>query len=299
MEKKHLNFYKESGVASPFSVILSFTASSLCMIVLSYFYSLIITFLPFVYFNIILVILYGYSSSLIANAFNTLFKIRNRKKSIIIVIAVAAIAFYSQWVSYLYIISSPEVSLSIDFDYYLSIFSSPNLNLQNIIELGQIGSWEMLSITFNGFLLWSIWFCEMALILCAAYYGVSNMRNKPFSESDNTWFKRNAFDLEFEAIKLRKNFISDYERNPFEAITSLEKPDAIRYSKIYIYSSKSETKNLISIENVFMSEGGKSKKEIEEIIAPHYIDTNYIIQLKQKYSVKKSSFFDFFYDLYN
>jgi diaminopimelate epimerase len=79
----------------------------------------------------------------------------------------------------------------------------------------------------------------------------------------------------------------------------LELGNGTRFSNSYLYTSKTESKSLISIENVMVTERGKGKKEVEEIVAPNYVDVNYILQLKAKFKIRKSSFFDFFTELYS
>lgn len=299
MQTKSLNYYKESGIALPINLGLSILISSLLIIPFSYLYSLAITFLPFIYFNIVIVVVYGYVIAFISNFINSLLKIRNRKKSIIAVLIVALISIYSQWVSYIYILFSEQVDLFFNIDIYLDFFINPILLVKDIIMLNELGSWEMFSIIFKGTPLLLIWVSEILITLFSTYFVMVYLKPKPFSETDNNWFKKNVFEMEFDAIKLRKDFIKEYTENPFEAINNLGSGNGIRYSKINIYTSKSENKNLLSIDNVMITERGEGKKNIEEIIAPHYVDSNYIVQLKQKFKVKKKSAFDFFFDLYS
>ena len=299
MENKSIIYYKESGIAPLVNILFCFIISCFVIIPISYFYSLLIEFMPFIYFNLIIVILYGYTISLIVNMFSRFFKIRNKKKTIALTLLVGLIAIYEQWISYLYIITSEDVTLSFDIKTHFGMLLRPDYLFFEILELNKFGAWELFSILFKGSTLWLIWFLEILMTLIASYFGILNIKNPPFSENDNKWYKKHTLNSDFEPIILKKKFIEEYQKNPFIAICSLGKSNFTRYSKIYIYSSESETRNLISIENVLVTENGSGKKEYNEILAPHYIDNNYMIQLRQKFKLKKLSIFYFFKDLYS
>ena len=299
IQETQLKFYQESGVANPINLFLTFICTSIIIIPISYFYSLIITYFPLIYFNVVLVVVYGYIIALLSNIFAKVFKIRNKKKTLIITLLSALFAFYCQWVSYLYIILNENVTIFFEPNLYFKMFSLPFQNLQNILAINEFGSWEIFSTVFKGNILWVIWILEFSIILATSYFGFLKMSVNPFSEIDNKWYKKEVFNFDFEAIKLRKDFIKNYQENPFEAINNLESGNGIRYSNIYIYSSKSKNKILLSIDNIMVTERGKGKKDIEEILAPNYIDSNIAIQLKNKFKIKKSTFFDFFTELYS
>jgi hypothetical protein len=246
-----------------------------------------------------MVIVYGYIVALLSFFFSRIFKIRNTKKAIIITLISALFAFYCQWVSFLYIISSENVTLFFEPNLYFNLFVIPFSLFEEILYLNTFGTWEIFSTVFKGNILWLIWIAEMLIIIVASYLGFSKTKKRPFSEVDHKWYQKEVFNFDFEAIKLRKNFIKTYQNNPLDAINSLEPGNGIRYSNIYVYTSESKRKMLLSIENIMVTERGKGKKDIEEILAPHYVDNNTILQLKNKFKVKKSSLFDFFTNLYS
>jgi hypothetical protein len=243
--------------------------------------------------------LYGYVVALLSVLFGKIFKLRNKKKTLIITLLTALFAFYCQWISYLYIISSEDVSLFFDPHLYFKLFVIPFDFFEDIVFLNAVGTWEVFSTVFKGNVLWLIWLLELFIIMASAYFGFSNIKTAPFSEIDNKWYKKEIFDSNFETIKLRKNFIEAYKKDPFTAISSLEPGNGIRYANIYIHSSKNKNKVLLSIENVIITERGKGKKDIEEILAPNFIDSTNYMQLKNNYKIKKSSFLDFFKAFYS
>tara|TARA_B110000091_G_scaffold214451_1_gene268000 strand:- start:1295 stop:2194 length:900 start_codon:yes stop_codon:yes gene_type:complete len=298
MQNNAIKFYEESGVARPLNLFFTFVCTSILIIPISYFYSLFITYFPLIYFNVIVVVLYGYGIALLSVLFGKIFKLRNKKKALIITLTAALFAFYCQWVSYLYIISSEDVSLFFDPHLYFKLFVIPFDFFEDIVFLNTIGTWEVFSTVFKGTILWLIWTSELLIIMATAYFGFSKIKTAPFSEIDNKWYKKEVFDSNFETIKLRTNFIEAYKEDPFTAISNLEPGNGIRYANIYIHSSTNKNKILLSIENVVITERGKGKKDIEEILAPNFIDSTSFMQLKNKYKIKKSSLLDFFRALY-
>ena len=207
MNKTKLDFYKESGIAAPLNTALVIFCSLITILFFSYFYSLIINYLPIIYFNIILVIVYGFIISYVSRLFNIIFKIRNRMKSIIITIILSIFAVYFQWVSYLYIISSENFSLFMVFEdlgFFFKILFRPDLVLNNILDINKVGLWSIgtSGIHLNGLFLWLIWLAEAAIIIYVSVKKYTTFNLIPFSEKNNKWFKKEVIDFDFEHIAL-------------------------------------------------------------------------------------------------
>ena len=298
METNSLKFYEESGIAPVPNLVLSFLIGIVIVTFFSFYYSLLVTYMPFIYLNLIITIIYGYLIALIADQLFSIFKIRNRKKAIFVAILIALVGNYSQWVSYMYIISTENIRLFPDLIYYFELYIRPDYLIENMGYLAENGAWEMFGVTIKGFILWGIWIAETLLIMFTVYYAASNKGTIPFSESSNQWYSKYTIDVDFEPIKLRAQFIEAYSKNPLEAIKSLEKGNATRYAHVHIYKTKRDGRSLVSIDNLLVTERGKGKKEKEEIVAPHYIENNYIHQLMQEYKVVKNTPLDSITDLY-
>ena len=299
MENNSLKFYKESGIAPVPNLLFSFLLSSSIITLVSYYYSLLVTYMPFIYINFLMTMVFGYIIALVSYNFFTLFKIRSRKKLILFSILLAVVGIYAQWASYIYIISIEGVDLFPDLAFFTELFIRPDYLINDIGVISENGAWEIFGIMFKGAALWLIWTFEIAIIVSTTYYGVSNKGIMPFSEASNEWYKKHTIETDFEAIKLRKDFVKSYSENPVNAIKSLDKGNGFRYSKVHIYKSKTDRKSLVSIENVMVTESGRGKKETEEIIAPHFLENNYVNELMQEYRTKKVTFFDSISEIYS
>jgi hypothetical protein len=298
MENNSLKFYEESGIAPVPNLVMSFLTGSIVVTFFSFYYSLLVTYMPFIYINVIVSILYGYLIALTSDQLFSAFKIRNRKKTILFAFLIAIVGNYSQWVSYMYVISTENIGIFPDLGFYLELYIRPDYLIENMVYFSENGAWELFGVTIKGLVLWCVWLSEFAVIMFTVYYAASNKGIIPFSESSNQWFSKYTIDVDFEPIRLRTQFIESYTKNPVEAIKSLEKGNATRYAHVHIYKTKRDGRSLVSIDNLLVTERGKGKKEKEEIIAPHYLDNHHINQLMQEYKVIKNTPLDAITDLY-
>lgn len=271
MNQPKLDFYKESGIATPLNIFLVIIFSLISILFLSYFYSLIITYLPIIYFNFLVVIGYGFTISFISRIFNTLFKIRNRKKTIIITIILAVFAVYFQWVSYLFIISYDDYDffqILNDLGYFINILFRPDLVVLDIIDINKVGLWSLGSsnLYIRGFVLWLIWLIEAGIIIFVSYNNFKIFNDIPFSEKDNKWFKKEIIDFDFEHIAFKKKFVEEFHLNPFESISQLKRGDGLRHSKISIFKSETESKSIVTIDNIVITQKGKGKKDFTKVL---------------------------------
>ncbi len=298
MNKTNLDFYKESGIAAPLSITLVILCSLITILFFSYFYSFLINYLPIIYFNIVLVVIYGFIISFTCRIFHVVFKIRNRKKSIIITTLLSIFGVYFQWVSYLFIISSENFSLFMVFDnleFFFEILFRPDLVLKNIIDISKIGLWSIGTsrINLNGIFLWLIWLVEATIIVYVSIKKFTTFNQIPFSEKDNKWFKKELIDFDFEHISFKKDFVENFASNPIESIESLKRGDGIRHSKVAMYTSETESKNIVTIDNIIITQRGKGKKDITNVLKLCYVDNLFSSQIRTKHRIKKASIFDY------
>ncbi|MFI0428327.1 hypothetical protein [Mariniflexile sp. HMF6888] len=298
MKQTKIDFYTESGIAKPLNITLVFLCGLISILFFSYFYSLIITYLPIIYFNFLIVIGFGFTIAFLSRIFNVVFKIRNRRKSIIITIILSLFAIYFQWVSYIFIISFDDYDFFKtfkEFEYFLSILFRPDIVIENIIEISKVGLWSIGSsnLYIRGFMLWAIWLVEACIIIFVSYNIFKNFNDIPFSEKDNKWFKKEIIDFDFEHIAFKKKFVEEFLLNPFESVNQLKRGDGLRHSKISIFKSETESKNLITIDNVIVTQRGKGKKDYTKVLEYCYVDNSDLSQIKGKFRTKKASIFDY------
>ncbi len=294
MPNKQPQYYIESGNAAILNISLSIFCSLILIGFLSMIYALFVAYIPIVYFNILLTIGLGIAISFVSRLFNSIFKIRNRKKTLIITIILALFGVYFQWIWYLLYISSEEFQVVENISSFFSLLVHPNWVIESIIEISQIGVWGIFGFPrFNGFFLWTIWISELVIIVYMAYHNYTNFETIPFSEKENQWFIKEYIDTEFEYISYKQKFIDDFQSSPYEAIKKLEKGNGIRHSRISIYKTKMESQYLFAINNVIVTQKGKGKEDITVVLKPCFVDKLFINNIKNDYRIKKSSRFEF------
>ncbi len=298
MEQNRLDYYKESGIAPPLNITLVLICSFITILFFSYLYSLITTYLPLIYFNFLIAIGFGFTISFTSRIFNVLFKIRNRKMTIITTVVISIFAIYFQWVSYLFIISYEDIGAFNIFsrlnDFFIILFR-PDLVIRNIIDINKIGLWSLgtSNINIRGLILWLVWLAEASIILFISINNFINFDIIPFSEKDNKWFKKEFIDFDFEHIAYKKLFVEEFSSHPYESINKLKKGNGLRHSKISLFKSETESKSLITVNNIIVTQRGKGKKDITNVLKLCYIDNMVLSQLKGKYTIKKASIFDY------
>ena len=275
--------YTESKTA-PFLNLVSFFFTGLIVIsVLSFIYSCLITLIPTIYFNVVIVFAFGYTIAYASRYLNLLFKIRHRMMSILMTGVLSLFAVYLQWVMYLYIISNDIKPLQ-DFSFILELIFRPDFIFYDMNELNKVGAWEIGSTIINGTELWLIWLTEALLIISIPLRLYSLFDVLPFSEKGNQWYKKKTIITDFEYILLKQTFLESFYQNSIESLTKLDKGNGIRYSKINVFSDKNKVSFLISIENV--SVDSKGQKEFSDVLEPSYIDRNYYNKLNEEFKIE-------------
>ena len=275
--------YQISGKAPIINLAILFLFGICIMLLLGFLYSSLITIIPIIYFNVFVLFGFSYIIAHICHYLNVTFKIRNKIASMIITAILALIATYFQWVFYLYIISSENITPFNDASYIMDLLLDTGYVIDFIIDLNKVGAWEIGSVTYSGTTLWLFWLGEVILTLgisLKVYYGFDL---KPFSEKDNQWYDISKINTDFEFIHIKKNFLEDFYKNPVEALNSLKKGNGTRQSNVYIFSSKSQNTFLISIENSVVN--NKGRKESFEVLEPCFLDRTHLREIKENYKV--------------
>mgnify|MGYP000549827901 CR=1 FL=1 len=281
--KSILKRYEVSGKAPTLNLGFIFIIGIFIMFLLGLLYSCLTTFIPIPYFNVFVLLGFSYAIAHIGYFLSHTFKIRNKVVSMVITTILALFATYFQWVFYIYIISSDNITPYNDLSYIIELLLDISYLIDIIFELNSVGVWEFDSVTYTGTSLWLIWLGEVLLTLIFSLKMCNKFELKPFSEKDNQWFYKAKIHTDFEYIHLKRTFLEGFYNNPVEALTSLEKGNGIRQSTVYIFSSKSQDTFLISIENSIVN--NKGRKESTEVLEPCFLNRSQLIGIKEKFTI--------------
>lgn len=159
----------------------------------------------------------------------------------------------------------------------------PRYIIEMVTKINIEGAWEIGSVTLTGSTLLFIWLGEIIITLGISLRVYNNFDQKPFSEIDNQWYTVTKIRSEFEFIHLKRTFLEEFYKNPSEALNSLDKGNGTRQSNVFIFSSKSKSTYLISIENSIVN--NKGRKEYFDILKPCSLDKNHLAGIKEKFTV--------------
>lgn len=266
-------FYKTAESINLVSLIIALLAGICISVVLSYFYNLFSTFIPFIYFNVLITIGLGMSLGIVARIISRFCKLNNKKSRLILAIVMAFSTFIFQWIAYLSCFTNGGM---IGFVEYLNsipaaLFAGEHLG--QVTDLYTFGSWSISSFVFAGISLGMVWLVEFGIIMVLPFLSVLKITEFPFSERDNYWYPKFTLSDQFESMSSKKYFLQDYRKDILNGIRNLRQGEGWRHGKVHIYFSESETKQYLSFEKIFVEGRGKGKRTSSYLIENLEIST--------------------------
>ncbi len=280
-------YYQESGRLNPGKYVVTTILGVALAIILGYVYSLLIYFIPLVYFNVIICFGFGVVMGGLVMVFSRFGDSRNQKGRIVQSLIFSLVAYYFHWVAYLIILINGEVA-SPDI-YFNNLFLSfdPAFMLELIMEINAEGVWSMFGINFTGGALLTVWVIEALLILGIPIVMVLRFEPLPFSELNGKWYPKFTLKQHFYSATGSDQWVRLLADNPVKTIDDLGLGKANRYGLIHLYVAEKEKTQYISIESVYIDTGEKGKKETETVVLNLGIDTDAAKEILQKYEHKK------------
>lgn len=240
-------------------------------LILGYIYTIISIILPFVYLNFLITLGFGSCIGLICRILVRFSHNRSKKSRIMQAAIVGLLASYFQWTAYiLYVFNGniPSFSLYISNLYWIVV---PENFIYAIQEINRIGSWSIFGITFKGFPLTFIWIVEFALILSGPLIATIRTKTYPYSELLKTWYDKYTLHKDFESISATSALLTELSSDPINAVKSLGKGTATRFTKLHVFYLKNEDKQYLTFERVFIAGHGKGEKN------SHFVVYNFAI----------------------
>ncbi len=280
--------YQYSGEFSVPGLISAFLGGTIIAMLLGFAYNALLIAIPVVYINFFLTLGLGAALGYFSKYFARMFKLRNGKLILGLTAAIGFMAFYFQWIAYFVFLSSAEIS----FEAYrqnFDLFYRPGLFIELILELNQLGSWEIFGILFTGFPLWFIWAIEASFIIGIPILLILKTPIVPFSETLNCWYPKHILKYQFEHISAQNKFQEEIFANTLNTITGLNYGSAFRYSEVSIYYLKDAPHQYLSIENIFIPGKSNSKKQRSSLVHLLEITTEVADKLMAEFGAKKQS----------
>ena len=287
-DQNRQKFYEPSGKFDPIRHSLLYVICIGIALFLGYLYAVLISFIPILYFNVLITVGFGISLGLICRVLARFSHSRNRKSQLFQAVFFGILANYFQWTAYsLFILENSIPS----FEFYFSnldwILTSGNFfNLLGV--LNSVGAWGIFGAQINGTTLTVIWIVEFLLIALLPIIGVMQTKVYPYSELQRKWYKKYTLVKDFESISSNTRLISNLELNPLETIELLGKGIAFRHSKIHLFYLKGESNHYLTFENIYYEGRGEATSKQGEIIVNNFtISNDFAEQILERFPNKR------------
>ena len=145
----------------------------------------------------------------------------------------------------------------------------------------------------TGLILWGIWLLEAGVIILIAHYNYRYFEIIPFSEKDNTWFKKEYINVDFKHIAIKQKFIDRMETYTSDALLQLQKKHGNRHSQTSVLRAPTKQKSLENIDKTIVTQRGKGIKDTRKVLPLTYINSHHLVLLKKVFEFKKASIFEF------
>ncbi len=256
---KELSFYQESQNINNIGITVACSVSIAFSLILGYTYSILISVIPFFYANFLLTFLLGISLALIIRVLIRLTHNRNKRSQITLAVITGLLANYFQWTTFVLFVVNSSVPNFIELLQNLHWLMHPENLFQIIVEINNLGFWSIAGITFNGWLLTTIWVLEAVIIGAIPVIGVLKANIYPYSERLSKWYPKYTLLNDFESISLIKKLTKSLNEDLVSTIENLGKGNGIRHSKIHLYYIEEDDNQYLSIENIFIEDLGRGK----------------------------------------
>lgn len=282
--------FKLSGNYTLVGFVLAFGLSALVAVLCGYLYAVIVTYMPIIYLNILLNVVFGVIIGFTVTYLSKLALIRNTKARYLIGCLAGLSGVIAQWWVYLFLITTGKIPLehTVSEGSFLIEWGV----LKEILNaLYTNGNWSLFGIDMNGPLLLSIWIGEALIIVVAPMLILYKNPITPFSEKYMKWYPKVTLAQDFGYISGIVSFIRELRDSKAENLFHYPKGDGMRHSKVNLYYLEQEDEAFLSVDNVFHTKGNNARKEVDPIVRFVAVPSQTAAQLMDKYGVKKRSIF--------
>lgn len=282
-----VKYYSPSGAFS-YSSILYFSLVSITIFpLLGFIYAYCIWYIPFVYINFIITILFGFAIGYSIDKFVIgIGKVRNFWLSIIFGFIGSCIALYFHWLIWVDLVVNAGESYgtsrlgitvsNINYSQLLFLLSNPEILFSIISEITKTGTWSVggsSSNSVNGTFLYIVWFIEFLIVLVVCLMTINKYR-KPFCERENCWYKELKLKP-FDYIVNVKKTVAKIEESNLEVLETISlQINPQRSHSIFILYTSRHNDCYLSIINKKAKRGKNEKMEFNTDHVVDYVAVN-------------------------
>ncbi|MEH3115013.1 hypothetical protein [Pedobacter terrae] len=269
--------YTPQGYASTSAILTTLAIGILASFILPLFYIILGRLIPNIWFIAIIALLLGFGLGFFIDLGVKIGKVRNKKIVAIIAIFCGLFAFYIQWVffdtlaysrkGFTFNLNGTDLKfLAQDFFF---LFTHPNILIQEIINLNEIGTFRIESTgTISGLLLWIIWAGEFIVILGGAVLAVLNGQvSMPYSEINDQWMKRRKIHNRIPVVVNKEEILNELGKRNFTVLNDQPSLSSeTNYAEVIIFESTEDPTKYINIINVTNLTGKAKDKKLKSVL---------------------------------
>jgi len=269
--------YTPQGYASTSAILTTLAIGILASFVLPLFYIVLGRLIPNIWFIAIIAFLLGLGLGFFVDLGVKIGKLRNKKIVTIIAIFCGLFAYYIQWVLFDTLVYSRKgftfnlngEDLKFLAQDFVFLFTHPNVLIQEIINLNEIGTFRIESTdTISGALLWVVWAGEFIVILGGVLVGVLNGQViLPYSEINDNWMKRRKIAHRIPLVENKETIVEALNNRNFTVLQ--DQPSLINetnYAEVVVFESTGDPTKYISVVNVSNPTGKAKDKKVKSML---------------------------------
>ncbi len=232
-------YYKASGKFSPLSILIFLLISTIILPLLAVAYAYSIWYMPIVYLAALMTVLFGLMTGYVTSSLVIkLGKVRNTTLALFMGFLASLMALYFHWAFWTTLVGNSGMGYSLgDFGVTVSnvnLFQTlqlvlhPNELLNTIKEINAQGTWTLKGSVVSGTFLTVIWAIEALIVIICSTYMAYLEAKKPFSESNETWFKEK--EVAVNLIEDKSAFILALEKAQYNILDTVNKMEGTELS---------------------------------------------------------------------
>jgi len=282
-------YYQESGEISPVNFALGAVGLLIITLILGYIYGILSYYIPIVYANIVLAIGLGFALGFAIRLVYRLAKCRSKKSRLTLMILGLLFVTYFQWTAFLDSLLLGRFPTPIEMAGW--IFDPSNLSglIGQIYEHGTWGFGDSDSAPINGPILLAIWLGEIFLTAMPSLKSVGALEVYPYSESLGQWYPKYTLEDDFESIASKNSIEEKLDADVLETLRALPHGNGIKHSKIFLYYLEGEANQYLSINRIYVEDGGAGDTNVTPLIQNYRIDTTIAKTILAEFRNRKDS----------
>lgn len=253
-------FYQESNKVNLSGFIIAYLAILAVALICGYFYTVLIIFVPLLYFNFFITIGFGLFLGYLVRVLIKLTHNRNKTSHLILAFVAGFLANYFQWIAFIIYAFDGEIPSFRDYLANLSWVIEPQMFFSTIGKINRIGLWSVFGITFSGVILTLVWIFELITIIIIPILMVYKSKTYPYSEDLGKWYKKYTLSDDYKAVAGINSIIENLQKDACETINQLGRGIGWKYSKVHVYFLENEQNQYLDFENIYIGQGGRGKK---------------------------------------